>query len=358
VRRFVVVVAVVVVVVGSAASVSVASAKVWTQLTPTHDVQELYFNAVGASSASDVWVVGDNDYEPSQARIFHWDGTAWQSDRVTGLDPDEAAGLLGVSALSTSDAWAVGSRDGLGSGGVLAAHWDGSSWSAVPTPVSATEHRILDSVSMLSGSNVWAVGAQTSGALVEHWDGTRWWVVTSHGTVRLTSVQAVGTKNVWAVGGDVVEHYNGTKWATVKVPVTSTTRLAQITRVPGTTHLWAVGTDSHGYNAPATPVAIYYNGTNWKAHTPPGTGQLFGVAALSPTDVQASGTCSCDTVAPPNSNVTVRWNGSTWHRVTPAGLANVAVENMTRAPGSTQLWAIGEGPPPGGSFGPFVAYNH
>jgi hypothetical protein len=350
------VVGVVVVVVVWAASMSVASAAVWTQVTPPVAGYSIpYLNGVGASSASDVWVVGNEDALDAYGwpLIAHWDGSAWQWEGwVTGLDPDQTSALIGVAALSPSDAWAVGVQHD--SGGALAAHWDGSSWSEVPTPVSATKHRTLYSVSMLSGSDVWAVGAQTSGTLVEHWDGTRWWVVTSHGTAKLTSVQAVSAKNVWAVGGALVEHYNGTKWATVKAPVTSTTTLSQITRVPGTTHLWAVGTDYHGYNAPATPVAIYYNGTSWKAHTPPGTGQLFGVAALSSSDVEASGVCSCATVAPPNSNVTVHWNGSTWHRVTPAGLANAAVESMTRAPGSTQLWVIGEGP----RGGPFVAYLH
>jgi hypothetical protein len=55
--------------------------------------------------------------------------------------------------------------------------------------------------------------------------------------------------------------------------LTSTTVLYQITRVLGTTHLWAGGTDTAGKEADWTPVAIYYNGTTWKAHNPPETGR-------------------------------------------------------------------------------------
>src|SRR6185312_11502150 len=92
-------------------------------------------------------------------------------------------------------------------------------------------------------SDVWAVGDQASGALAEHWNGTRWSVVATPGAQPLRSVKAVSASNVWALGGHLVEHYNGTKWATVAVPITSTTNLGQITRIPGTTHLWVVGTD-------------------------------------------------------------------------------------------------------------------
>jgi hypothetical protein len=343
-RRWIVVL--VAVVVGWAASTSAASAAVWTGTTPQPFYPDLV--GVGASSATDVWAVGENDADFSSPVAEHWSGTAWQASDAGGLIPDgRDGGLLGVSALSTGDAWAVGWQDVPGAGGVLAAFWDGSSWSAVPTPAAVGGgRRELDAVSMLSRDDVWAVGGQPSGALMEHWNGTRWGVVTSHGTVPLTSVQAVSASNVWAVGGDVVEHYNGTKWATVPAPVTSTTTLSQVTRIPGTAHLWAVGTNT----ATGKPIAIYYNGTSWRAHNPPGAGALDGVAALSAGDLWASGT----TLTGDSANVTFHWTGSAWHPVAAAGLANGWVENMTRAPGSTELWAVGMNLT---TDGPFAAYR-
>jgi len=343
---------VVAVMVACAATASVAAAAVWTQMTPRPgypDIPELV--GVGASSSSDVWAVGENDADSSMPVAAHWDGTAWVEMSLANPLHDYQGGLMGVSALSTSDAWAVGWQDTPGSG-ALAAFWNGSSWSVVPTPAPASGRRALWSVSMLTPSDVWAVGDQSSGrALAEHWNGTRWSVVATPGAGPLVSVKALSASSVWAIGErHVVEHYNGTKWATVAVPITSTTNLGQITRVPRTTHLWVVGTDMKT----KTPVAIYYDGTSWKAHNPRGAGALDGVAALSANDVWASGT---SLTAP--SNVTFHWTGSAWHAVAPAGLANGWVEDMTRAPGSTQLWAVGMGLSSAGkSGGPFAAYYH
>ena len=339
------------VMVACAATASAASAEVWTQMTPRPgcpDVPEL--RGVGASSAADVWAVGENDGNASMPVAAHWDGTAWQ-EMVSGNLEDDGhnGGLIGVSALSTSDAWAVGWQDTPESG-ALAVFWNGSDWSVVPTPAPASGRRVLQSVSMLTPSNVWAVGYKSAGRpLAEHWNGTRWSVVATPGAQPLRSVKAVSASNVWALGGHLVEHYDGARWATVAVPITSTTNLGQITRIPGTTHLWVVGTDG----ATKRPVAIYYNGTSWKAHNPPGAGELDGVAALSANDVWASGT---SLTAP--SNVTFHWTGSAWHAVAPAGLADGWVENMTRAPGSTQLWAVGMAISTAGNSNPFAAYYH
>jgi len=226
------------VMVACAATASVASAEVWTQMTPQPgcpDIPKLV--GVGASSSSDVWAVGENDADSSMPVAAHWDGTTWDEMSLANPLHDHQGGLMGVSALSTSDAWAVGEQDTPGSG-ALAAFWDGSSWSVVPTPAPAGGRRVLESVSMLTPSDVWAVGDQASGALAEHWNGTRWSVVAAPGPGPLVSVKAVSASNVWAIGErHVVEHYNGTKWATVAVPITSTTSLGQITRIPGTTHL-------------------------------------------------------------------------------------------------------------------------
>ena len=64
---------------------------------------------------------------------------------------------------------------------------------------------------------------------------------------------ATSAKNVWAVGSlnessgfvnTFIEHWNGTVWSVVSspnAPGTNTDNLLGISRVPGTTHLWAVG---------------------------------------------------------------------------------------------------------------------
>src|SRR4051812_28004768 len=68
----------------------------------------------------------------------------------------------GVSAAAANDVWAVGtvtSPRSYGTGtGSLAEHWNGSSWTVVPSPDTLHNDEILNSVSEVSANDVWAVG--------------------------------------------------------------------------------------------------------------------------------------------------------------------------------------------------------
>src|SRR5215831_14596055 len=67
--------------------------------------------------------------------------------------------LFGVAVLSACDAWAVG--DDIGSSGgrqALTEHWNGSSWTVLPSPDPGTVDSVLTSVHVVSAANVWAVG--------------------------------------------------------------------------------------------------------------------------------------------------------------------------------------------------------
>ena len=95
------------------------------------------------------------------------------------LHRDES--LLAVSASSATDAWAVGFTKTVGAAGrnPLAVHWNGSSWTIVPTPtLTGGAKSTLNGVADLSASNAWAVGKGRNGAaLAEHWNGSTWSVV-------------------------------------------------------------------------------------------------------------------------------------------------------------------------------------
>jgi hypothetical protein len=85
--------------------------------------------AIDAVSSTDVWAVGINLLE-------HWDGTAWHL--VQGPNPNcgaQCPGWLAVSAASSTDVYAVGYVDNSPDcyTCTVAAHWDGSSWHAVPS---------------------------------------------------------------------------------------------------------------------------------------------------------------------------------------------------------------------------------
>src|SRR4051794_6711392 len=85
--------------------------------------------------------------------------------------------LSGVGATSANDAWAVGTTStdfDPRHGAALIEHWNGSTWTQLPSPVGAGS--ILSAVTARSASDAWAVGGVTTGdfvtkTLILHWDG-------------------------------------------------------------------------------------------------------------------------------------------------------------------------------------------
>src|SRR5439155_2016741 len=109
------------------------------------------------------------------------------------------------AAVSANDVWAVGYYTVFGSADhTLIEHWNGASWGIVPSP-NPGSNNYLYGVVALSANDIWAVGEyiDSSGVyrrtLVEHWNGTSWSVVPSpNGS--LHGVAAVASNDLWAVG--------------------------------------------------------------------------------------------------------------------------------------------------------------
>jgi hypothetical protein len=147
--------------------------------------------------------------------IEHWNGARWQivSSPATGGE------LRAVTATSASDVWAVGDAPGSdGSSQALIERWNGTTWSVVSSP-QVTTPALLSGVAAVSANDVWVVGSQGSDilffqTLIEHWNGTTWKVVSSPSpgsfSTQLAGVAAVSARNVWAVGytdsNTLVEH--------------------------------------------------------------------------------------------------------------------------------------------------------
>jgi hypothetical protein len=281
--------------------------------------------AVAIDAPDDAWAVGDwspiERHAPSYALIEHWNGTRWSM--VPAPPPPghtTTGGIIAVTAISPTAAWAFGDggiirwdgtrwrfltrlpRHGLGtqwSGmavisardiwivgtvGVtkfraLAAHWDGSKWTSVPTPYAIngwTRKTILQGVSGSSASNVWAVGWYQSGpgtsdysTLVEHWDGTRWQVQPSPDDPRsgtesqLFAVAALSRTSALAIGNSgagsvrpLTERWNGVLWTTVPNKLRPGVRYADLTAIAAVNprYAWAWG----------TPFLERWNGTSWQ----------------------------------------------------------------------------------------------
>jgi hypothetical protein len=180
-------------------------------------------SGVAAIGPTDVWAVGSAG---AGTLTEHWNGSHWEvvSSPSVGSPPQDSSLLQSVEAVSSTDVWAVGnsisSGESASSGTVppalavttLVEHWDGTTWTIVPSPHVSDQARFFTSIGVAGKGDLWAVGGhrpigdvrglQTT-TLIEHWDGVTWRIVLSpdkaeHG--ELLGVAALGTGEVWAVG--------------------------------------------------------------------------------------------------------------------------------------------------------------
>ena len=187
-------------------------------------------NAVASDSPTDAWAVGRTNTGPSghvNTLTEHWDGKSWTTvpspnSTQAGCGDDE---LLGVTE-SAAATWAVGDACDT----ALALQLKDGQWRVTRTPSAPSE--FLNSVAATSASNAWAVGSIGTRPLVLHWNGARWGkprvaIPAGSTSAKFTSVTAISATNAWAVGRAnylhgaskmLIEHWNGSKWTLVSVP--------------------------------------------------------------------------------------------------------------------------------------------
>jgi hypothetical protein len=218
--------------------------------------------------------------------------------------------LWSMSGRSPADIWAVGSL--LPSAGAtivqtLALHYNGSTWTRVPTPDFGHQANSLYGVAALPDGTAWATGiyTQASGhtgrALTEHWNGHRWAVVpaASPGSAEdmLYSVTGVSDADVWAVGtyGDadgyfhpLIEHWNGRRWMAGRIAGLSPAAHGILTSVTSAGHrgAWATGQIS-GPDADRQ-VVLHLVGGTWEVthESPPRS--AGGIADAYPQAIASS----------------------------------------------------------------------
>jgi hypothetical protein len=234
-------------------------------------------------------------------------------------------------------------------------HWDGTSWSIVPSPNIGTSYNELYGVAAVSANDIWAVGKYTeysSGAyyiLVEHWDGANWMVVPASDVGLNYSwfygVAATSTSDVWAVGWadtsgssptqTLVEHWDGTSWRIVPSPNigTSNNILFGVTAISAA-DVWAVG-----HSSSAQTLVEHWDGTSWSIVPSPNPNMgyitLYGVTAASINDVWAVGVIN-------NAQTLVEhWDGTSWHIVPSPNLNANTNQLYSVAAHAGDVWAVG-----------------
>jgi hypothetical protein len=186
---------------------------------------------------------------------MHFDGDAWHLVETPTL-AGPSASLLDVRALAPDDIWAVGSRQPSPSTGIgdrtLIEHWDGTSWTVVPSPEADDQNHGLVTVDGSGTGDLWAAGSIGGfRPLLEHWDGTRW-SLTDTGltddTAPSAGIHDVEVRNdhdVWALLGRprsnaVTIHYDGTTWVEAPGPPAAGRYLMDVDAAPDGDP-WAVG---------------------------------------------------------------------------------------------------------------------
>ena len=202
-----------------------------------------------AISPGDMWAGGfilTNGGQSLFPLFEHFDGSKW-----TALETQfQGATIFGISAAATNDVWAVGN---VGVSTTFTEHWDGMTWTVVPSPSPGAAKGgsdILNGVVAFAPNDVWAAGTSMPGptpppplldtptiTLIEHFDGTNWRVVPSPSvgphsqfqSNQLWGITAVSANDIWAFGSyfaadgseqqsTLVLHWNGTIWKIVPSP--------------------------------------------------------------------------------------------------------------------------------------------
>jgi hypothetical protein len=357
---------------GAVHTTSAVTCGVWNIVSsPSPGVGNASLSGVSAINTNDVWAFGSyvwtviNQVQYYQTLIEHWDGTSWS----VVPSPNVGSGnnfLGGAAAISAKNVWAVGSYypQNQGPAQTLIEHWDGTSWSVVPSPNVGLSDNALRTVTRIPGTNqLWAVGFYTTlrqgndKALIERWDGTSWSVVptpkTGTALSYLDGVTAIDASNAWAAGGQggsnsqtLIEHWDGTSWSIVpSLNSDDNDALTSVTRIPGTDQIWSTGYASHrgGYDKTQTE---HWNGASWSIVASPNVGSynnvLGATVAISARNVWAVGNYDEN-----NGNTQAlieHWDGMSWSVVTspPSGSSGNLLGSITRIPGTTQLWAVGD----------------
>jgi hypothetical protein len=303
-------------------------------------------SGVAVLSASSVWAVGSytkNADGLSVDLIEHWNGSAWSV--VSSPDPGGGAGdfLSGVSAVSPSDIWAVGTYFTSTAVRTLVLHWNGTAWSHVASPNPGSYDNDLTAVDAISADDIWAVGDYNNGSagpdqtLILHWNGASWTQVPSpdpDAQNDLSAVSATSSSNAWAVGefgplfssSTFILHWNGTAWTQVSLPALPDG--AELFGVDATAagNAWAVGSTA------TKTVMLHWNGTAWALTPSP------KLISSSPSGVVATSATNAWAIA---GTQILHWNGTKWSQVTISRPKNVTLDGIA-ATSPTTAWAVGQ----------------
>ncbi|HYO48500.1 MAG TPA: hypothetical protein VEW94_01510, partial [Chloroflexia bacterium] len=294
---------------------------------------------------------------PTETLIMHWDGESWSI--VTSPSPGTHNDVLyGLDAISAGDIWAVGSSSNSDDSLIpLAMRWDGVRWSVVATPKTSASFDTLFSVKAFAQDDAWAVGYQGEShlarrTLIMHWDGTSWSIIPSPNPSSagnaLFEVDGISTNDIWAVGGSTESaltlHWDGVTWGVVPSPKAGEYSNLEAVAAISADDVWAVG--SYYADNAVRGLIEHWDGTQWNVIPSADIGDVdverfIGVVAIRPDDIWAVG--NYGSFESPEVLIE-HWDGTRWTRspsISPYALADSLSLDALTATSPDDIWAVG-----------------
>ncbi|GGJ32111.1 hypothetical protein [Streptomyces brasiliensis] len=199
------------------------------------------------------------------------DGQGWREVPLPAYsgDPNELHGASAVPGSDGDDAWLVGMSDSVNLHGLLTEHWDGQAWQTVTAPLPESSHfGNLTSVSAIASDDVWAVGwADVVDGKVPDPDKPGAWITTEHRE-------------------GLAERWDGSAWQRVALPdAADFYAISVVSR--GADDIW-VG----GYTGEDTPALKHFDGQKWSSVDLPSTGvngEIYDMAVDQDGSLWAAG---------------------------------------------------------------------
>ncbi len=225
-------------------------------------------------SSKDGWIVGTSQ---AGSTLWHYNGSTWTPVTIPVLD-----NVYQLAMISASDGWAFGSKyltsgssNARSSGRAVKnvfAHYNGKTWTEVPTAIMDNQSAIVNALAMDSPTDGWAVGFVPGdpGAnvlprnLYLHYTGGQWLQVDGPGMDGLNAVSLLSASEGWAVGmRGIIMHYLNGRWSMVLGAPSPTPTGPTVNGTPVTPPCSSQSTPSGPPGAAMTPVPL----ASWRIYT-------------------------------------------------------------------------------------------
>lgn len=260
---------------------------------------------------------------------------SWEFEHIA----DFSGEITDIAVLAKDDIWAVATEINTESDDQLL-HYDGRRWKreALPSALGASSYppqleEVGEKALWLRPQNSNGGGDSSSWA---QWDGSRWSALPSPPPGEISDFEAAGPRDAWALSaGSTAHHWDGTRWTATQLPYA-----AADLAIAGEDDVWAVGsrdtgpgTEMDGSLEYRQPASMRWDGTRWKSVTTPQerfkepippepSATLEQVFTLDSGEVRAYGhhTFNHGEVEnePADERIQLRWNGSHWLDQKPA----------------------------------------